>query len=58
METESSKFSVDIGIGSGLWCMEVANEYPDCSVVSLGPVRAKVVPSENVVKSGKKMMYC
>jgi len=37
---------VDIGTGSGLWCIEVANEYPECRVVGtdLSPVQPTTIP--------------
>lgn len=43
---EDPKEVLDIGTGTGIWCIDMADEYPDCQVlgVDLSPVQPSWVP--------------
>jgi len=43
---EQPKEILDIGCGTGLWAMEVADEFPDCEVygIDLAPIQEVFVP--------------
>lgn len=43
---DDPKEILDIGTGTGIWCIEMADKYPDCQVLGtdLSPVQPSWVP--------------
>lgn len=43
---EDPKEVLDMGTGTGIWCIDMADEYPDCQIlgIDLSPVQPSWVP--------------